>query len=46
MPDFQNFVLNNCILIFNVVQVYFKLQVNNFKNNKVFANPKPKPPKK
>ena len=40
MQDFQNFVLPDCIVIFDAEQVYLKLQVTNFKNMKVTANPK------
>ena len=40
MKDFQNFVLDNCILDFDAEQVYFKLQVTNLKNNEVTVNPK------
>ena len=40
MQDFQNFVLPNSIAIFNAEQVYLKLQVTDFKNMKVTANPK------
>ena len=43
MLDFQNFVLHNCILIFDTEHVYLKLQVTNFNNEEVTANPKPKP---
>ena len=39
MKDFQNFVLNNCILVFDTEQVYLKLEVINLKNKEV--NPKP-----
>ena len=41
MKDFQNFVLDNCILDFDAEQVYFKLQVTNLKNNEVTVYPKP-----
>ena len=43
MHDFRNFVLNNCIVIFDVEHVCLNLQVPNFKNKQVTA--KPKPPK-
>ena len=32
MKDFWNFVLNNCILVFDAEQVYLKVQVINLKN--------------
>ena len=41
MRDFQNFVLDYCILNFDAEQVYLKPQVTNLKNNKVTANLKP-----
>ena len=41
MQDFRNFVLHTCILNFDPEQVYFKLQVTNFKNKQVTANPNP-----
>ena len=41
MKDFQNFVLHNCILVFDAEQVYLKLQVINLKNKEVTVNPKP-----
>ena len=41
MKDFRNFVLDNCILDFDVEQVYLKPQVTNLKNKEVTANPKP-----
>ena len=40
MKDFRNFVLDNCILVFDAEQVYLKLQVTNLKNKEVTANPK------
>ena len=40
MKDFRNFVLHNCILIFDAEQVYLKLQVINLKKE-VTVNPKP-----
>ena len=40
MKDFRNFVLHNCILVFDAEQVYLKLQVTNLKN-KDTVNPKP-----
>ena len=43
MKDFRNFVLDNCILIFDAEQVYLKLQVMSLKNKEVTINPKPKP---
>ena len=47
MHDFWNFVLHNCILIFDALQVYLKLQVTKLKNKEVTANHKvgvnPKP---
>ena len=39
--DFGNFVLYNCILIFQAEQVYSKPQATNFKNEGVIANPTP-----
>ena len=41
MKDFRNFVLDNCILVFDAEQVYLKLQVINLKNKEVTVNPKP-----
>ena len=41
MQDFWNLVLHNCILDFDVEQVYFKLQVTDIKNKEVTANPEP-----
>ena len=41
MKDFQKLVLDNCILDFDVEQVYLKLQVTNLKNKEVTVNPKP-----
>ena len=35
MKDFRNFVLHNCILVFDAEQVYLKLQVINLKNKEV-----------
>ena len=32
MKDFRNFVLHNCILVFDAEQVYLKPQVINLKN--------------
>ena len=40
MKDFRNFVLNNCILVFDAEQVYVKLQDTNLKNKEVIVNPK------
>ena len=40
MHDFRNFFLHNCILIFDTVQVYLKLQATKFKNKEVTVNPK------
>ena len=40
MKDFQKLVLDNCILDFDVEQVYLKLQVTNLKNKEVTVNPK------
>ena len=44
MQDFPNFVLHNCILIYDAEQVDLKLQLEaiDFKNKEVTANPKPK----
>ena len=41
MNDFRNFVLHNCILVFDAEQVYWKLQVTNLKNKEVTVNLKP-----
>ena len=41
VKDFWNFVLHNCILVFDAKQVYLKLQVTNLKNKEVTVNPKP-----
>ena len=41
MKDFRNFVLHNCILVFDAEQVYFKRQVTNLKNKEVTVNSKP-----
>ena len=41
MKDFLNFVLDNCILVFDAEQVYLKLQATNLKNKEVTVNPKP-----
>ena len=41
MKHFRNFVLHNCILVFDAGQVYLKLQVINLKNKEVTINPKP-----
>ena len=41
MKDFRNFVLHNCILVFDAEQVYLTLQVTNLKNKEVTLNPKP-----
>ena len=42
MRDFWNFVLHNCILVFDAEQVYLKLQIINLKNKELeVANPKP-----
>ena len=41
MKDFWNFVLHNCILVFDAEQVYLNLQVNNLKNKEVTVKPKP-----
>ena len=32
IKDFRNFVLDNCILVFDAEQVYLKVQVINLKN--------------
>ena len=39
--DFRNFVLHDCILVFDAEQVYLKLQDINLKNREVTVNPKP-----
>ena len=41
MKDFRNFVLDNCILVFDAEQVYLQLQATNLKNKEVTVNPKP-----
>ena len=38
---FLNFVLHNCILVFDAEPVYLELQVTNLKNKEVTVNPKP-----
>ena len=43
MKDFQNFILDNCIFVFDTEQVYLKLQASNLKNKEVTAALKPKP---
>ena len=44
MKDFRNFVLDNCILVFDAEQVYLKLQATSLKNKEVTVpyNPKPR----
>ena len=32
MKDFRNFVIDNCILVFDTEQVYLKLEATNLKN--------------
>ena len=39
--DFRNFVLDNCIFVFDAEKVYLKVQVINLKNKEVTVNPKP-----
>ena len=39
IQEFQNFVLHNCILIFDAEQVYLKPQVTKINNKEVAANP-------
>ena len=41
MKDFWNFVLDNCILVFDAEQVYLKPQATNLKNKEVTVIPKP-----
>ena len=41
MKDFRNFVLHNCILVFDPEQVYLNLQVTNLKNKEVTVNLNP-----
>ena len=41
MKDFRNFVVHNCILVFDTEQVYLQLQVTSLKNKEVAVNPKP-----
>ena len=41
MKDFWNFVLDDCIFVFDAEQVYLKLQATNLKNKEVTVNPKP-----
>ena len=36
-----NFVLHNCILVFDAEQVHLKLRVTNLTNKEVTVNPKP-----
>ena len=38
IQDFWNFVLHNCIVIFESKQVYLGLEVTNFKIKEVTAN--------
>ena len=38
MKDFWDFVLDNCILVFDAEQVCLKLQVTNLKNKEVSVN--------
>ena len=40
MKYFRNFVLHNCILVFDTEQVYFKVQVIKLKNKEVTVYPK------
>ena len=40
MKEFRNFVLDNCILVFDAEQVYLKLRATNLKNKEVTVNPK------
>ena len=40
MQNFRNFVLHNCIVIFDAEQVYLKVQITNFKNKEVTTNPR------
>ena len=41
MKGFRNFVLDNCILVFDAEQVYLKLQATNLKNKEITVNPYP-----
>ena len=41
MKDFRNFVLHNCILVYDAEPVYLKLQVTNLGNKEVTVIPKP-----
>ena len=41
LVEFWNFMVHNCIVNFDSVQVSLKLQVTNFKKREVTANPKP-----
>ena len=43
MKDFRNFVLHNCIFVFDAEQVYLKLQVTNLKNKQQPYTLHPKP---
>ena len=43
MKEFRNFVLDNCILVFDTEHVCLKLQATNFKNKEVTVYPKPRP---
>ena len=46
MQNIWNFVLHNCILIFDAEHVYFQPQVTDFKNKEVTVYLNPKPSKK
>ena len=46
IKDFRNFVIYNCILVFDAEQVYLKLQGTNVNNKEVTANPKAQNPGK
>ena len=39
MKDFRNFVLHNCIRVFDAEQVYLMFHVTNLKNKKITVNP-------
>ena len=41
--DFQNFVVDNCILNFDAEQVYLKPQVTNLQNKEYSKTLNPKP---
>ena len=46
MQDCENFVIHNCLVIFDTEQNYLKLLVTYFKNKEVTTSPKPQTLKK